>query len=79
MATRVLYEDVGRCIRQARNAAGLSLSEMSKRLGCTPTHLQRVELADTACALHLLVAIADELDTTLDDLCPVQMTDRETY
>ncbi len=72
-----MYVRVGEAIRAVRRNEALSCTEMARRLGVTLTHLQRVESGETACALHLLVRIADEFDLTLDALVPVAIDEKE--
>jgi transcriptional regulator with XRE-family HTH domain len=75
--TQEMYLRVGKAIYRARNAECMSRAELARRIGCTAGHLQAVEDGITACSLHLLVAIADDLDLTLDELVPVAIDDKE--
>jgi transcriptional regulator with XRE-family HTH domain len=74
---RQLYEDVGRSVRIAREAEGLTLAELARRCGTSASTLGKVELGDGAAPFWLLVRIADELDTTLDNLTPITMTTKD--
>lgn len=75
--TQMLYVSVGEAIRKARYDAVIQASVLAKKIGITPSHLQKIESGETACALHVLVSIADELDLSLDELCPVNIDEKE--
>jgi transcriptional regulator with XRE-family HTH domain len=68
-----LYAAVGERLRKLRDDAGLTQAGMSKAIGCGAGLIGKVELGETAPALHLLLAYADYFDTTLDDLVPVMI------
>lgn len=75
--TQEMYLRVGDAIRRAREVECMSRAEFASRVGCTAGHLQNVEEGLTACSLHLLVRVADDLDLTLDDLVPVAISPKE--
>lgn len=75
--TQEMYCRVGEAIRALRIDEGLTLREFSARAGITLSHMQKIESGQTACALHVLVKIADEFDTTLDALVPVAIDEKE--
>lgn len=75
--TQMMYVRVGEAIQRARREECLSGADLARRVGITPTHMQKIETGETACALHVLVAIADELDLTLDELVPVAIAEKE--
>jgi hypothetical protein len=64
-----MYVRVGEAIRAARHEACVGQAELA--------HMQKIESGETACALHVLVSIADEFDTTLDALVPVAIDEKE--
>jgi transcriptional regulator with XRE-family HTH domain len=66
-----LYATVGRTLQSFRIEAGLSLSALSAKSGVHASQLSKVESGE-ACPLHVLIALADVYDTTLDALVPVQ-------
>lgn len=68
VANQMLYVRVGEAIRAHRLEARLSAKQLAERCGVTETHLQRVEEGTTACPLHLLVAVADVFDLSLDEI-----------
>ena len=71
-----LYAAVGTRLREMRDAEGYTLAELSDRSGIAKTQLSKIEEGATACPLHVLVALAEVYDATLDDLVPV-LTDYE--
>jgi DNA-binding Xre family transcriptional regulator len=67
----VLYDAIGRRIKETREAQGLNRAELSRRTGVDCSTIERVEEGGMPIAVHALVAIAEELDVTLDDLVPI--------
>ncbi len=65
-----LYAAVAGALRSQRDAAGLSLTKLAAKSGIATAQLAKIEEGQ-ACPLHVLVALADVYDTTLDDLVPV--------
>lgn len=72
-----MYLRVGEAIRRAREAECVTQRELAERAGCSETHMNKVESAESQCSLHLLVRIADELDLSLDELVPVAIDEKE--
>ena len=68
-----LHEDVGRAMRTAREAAGMSQRELAACCDTTQNSIAAVERGERTCSLFLLVAVADALDTTLDALVPISV------
>jgi transcriptional regulator with XRE-family HTH domain len=62
---------VGRQLRQARLAAGISVREMARRVDLSPSFISQVELGRTKPSVGTLYAIATELGVPLDDLMPI--------
>jgi transcriptional regulator with XRE-family HTH domain len=60
--TRKLREDIGRQLRQARLAAGLSQVKLAAEIGMASTHLSEVESGYHNITLDTLAGIAGELD-----------------
>jgi transcriptional regulator with XRE-family HTH domain len=58
-------------IRQLREAAGLSVTELAVRIGVVPGTLSNIELRNKAASLTLLIRIAKELDEQIDALIRV--------
>jgi putative transcriptional regulator len=65
-----LYAAVGTRVQCHRETAGLSQSDLAERIGVSKSTLGKVEDGQ-ACPLHVLVALADVFDVTLDELVPV--------
>ncbi len=76
--TQTLYVNVGAAIRLARMADGVGQGELARKIGMKQAHLKKIEDAESACPLHVLVAIADVLDRSLDELVPVTTEERES-
>lgn len=67
-----LYARVGRAVHRARNAADLTLGELSARSGVPLQTISKVEGGDAPPPLHVLVAIAKVLGVTLNDIVPLE-------
>lgn len=65
---RICYAAIGRNIRAARLSAGITQQALAERLHLTALHLGRIERGERRIPLHLLAAIADQLDVRLDTL-----------
>lgn len=59
---------LAKSLKKERENSGLSLRELASRVGTTYGSLANIEVGRSACPLWLLVALADEFDTTLDSL-----------
>lgn len=66
-----LHTDVGRAMREAREAAGLSQAKLASLCDTSQNSIAAVERGERTCSLFLLVCVADALDTTLDALVPI--------
>lgn len=62
---------VGRQLRQARLALGISVREMARRVDVSPSFISQVELGKTKPSVGTLYSIATELGVPLDDLMPL--------
>jgi transcriptional regulator with XRE-family HTH domain len=62
---------VGHQLRQARQAAGISVREMARRVDVSPSFISQVELGRTKPSVGTLYSIASELGVPLDDLMPI--------
>lgn len=76
VAKQSFYVALGKMIRGFRIAEGVSLRDLAGRTGVTPRTITRIEEARMQCTAHMLVAIATELDLSLDfDLFPVAVAE----
>lgn len=60
---------LGKAIRVAREAQGLSQEKLAFNAGVDRTYLGRVERGDSVVAVLVLICIAKALDLTLERLC----------
>ncbi len=70
MTNRGLYIEVGRRIRAAREAAGLSQEALSESVGLSRTSITNIEAGGQQMPLHVAVRIAQALDQPIDELLP---------
>jgi transcriptional regulator with XRE-family HTH domain len=72
---------LGQRMRHVRQAAGLTLDELSGRLSITPSHLSLLETGKREAKVSLLQALCTELDVTmaqlLDDSAPSERAQLE--
>lgn len=55
-------------IRQMREAAGLTVTELAERIGVVPGSLSNIELGNKPASLGILIRIARELNGSVDAL-----------
>lgn len=67
--------DIGTHLRNARLQRGLSLREMARRVGVSPSFVSQVELGKTKPSLGTLYGFLSELDLSLDELMPPAQVD----
>lgn len=65
-----LYSAVGARLAHLRDVANLTLTQLEKKSGICKSQLSKIEEGG-ACPLHVLVALADVYDVTLDEMVPV--------
>lgn len=63
-----VYQAVGIRIRMIRDALGTDQETLSKRLGCTRSHVASIETGRTRILLHDAPRIADALGTNIKGL-----------
>lgn len=68
MEEKNYYQKVGKRIKQAREAAGLSQSELGKAVGVSGTAISLYETGDRSISIKLLNIIAGKLNLTLQEL-----------
>jgi len=61
-------EDVGRRLRAFREASQLSLRELARRLGISPSAISQIETGKSRPSVSTLYAIVSELGMSLDEL-----------
>jgi transcriptional regulator with XRE-family HTH domain len=66
-----LYSAVAESIRAKRLAGKLTQEKLASIIGVSKGQLAKIEEGGTSCPLHVVVALADAFDCTLDDLVPV--------
>jgi transcriptional regulator with XRE-family HTH domain len=71
------YEAAGRCIRQARGAAGWTQAALSRVVGIAQSQLALIEQGTAECPFYVAARIADALDMTCDDFAPVTLEKKE--
>jgi transcriptional regulator with XRE-family HTH domain len=59
---------LGKTLRQAREASGISVRGMAGRLGLSPSHVSQVERGVNSPSVHTLFAMVQELGLSLDEL-----------
>jgi transcriptional regulator with XRE-family HTH domain len=64
----VVEEDVGRRLRAHREEQGLSLRELARRLGMSPSAISQIETGKSRPSVSTLYAIVSELGMSLDEL-----------
>lgn len=62
------YKAIGRRIKIARIKADLTQERLAERVNVSPSHMSNIETGTTRVSLTALVAIANALSVTLDDL-----------
>ena len=65
-----IYERIGQCVRDAREAAHMTQGELSERIGLTRASVTNIETARQKVQLHTLYAIAHTLEVPLATLLP---------
>src|ERR671935_2720317 len=61
-------EDVGRRLRAQRERTELSLRELARRLGISPSAISQIETGKSRPSVSTLYAIVSELGMSLDEL-----------
>lgn len=69
---------VGKAVRAARNAKGLSQVELAKGVGCDQTTVSLVERGEVSTSAGLIARIAVLLEVTTDSLLLATASDSES-
>lgn len=64
----VNYEDIGRRIRKARLAKGLTQEQLAEKIEVGVTHLSHIETGNTIPSMKVFIAIVNTLDVSADAL-----------
>lgn len=62
------WDVVGSRVRQVRTAAGISVRELARRIGVSPSHVSQVERGLGAFSVPALYAVARELGVSIQDI-----------
>lgn len=65
------WTDIGSRIRAAREAAGVSVRELGRRVGVSPSHISQVERGLGSFSVSALYSVASQLRISLDSLFDV--------
>lgn len=68
------YEGLGRRVRRARKAAGLTQYELAEKLGISTSFLGHIERGSRKASLETIIRIANELSISLDNLLADSLT-----
>jgi transcriptional regulator with XRE-family HTH domain len=68
VGSRMAHPQMGERLRGARQARGLTLRELAKRLGVSPSMISQIETDRASPSVSTLYSIANELDVSLDEL-----------
>lgn len=70
MEASPFYRDLGHAIRRAREASGLTQSELASKVGLSRTSLTNMELGRQRLLVDQLSTISHALSVTVDSLLP---------
>jgi transcriptional regulator with XRE-family HTH domain len=73
------YKLLGKRIRAARLAAGVSQERLAEMVGLTSQHISHTEVASTKVSLPALVKIANALHTSVDKLLSDSLYDTKPH
>ena len=74
----ISFAVIGRNIRQARKAAGLTQEQLAEKLGCTPLHYGRLERGERRTSLDQLALIGTVLHVPFASLLADSVIDSES-
>lgn len=74
------YKAIGKRIKIARIKQNLTQEAVADRIGVTPQHISNVETGNTSVSLPTLVAIANTLQVSMDELlCDTILASNHVY
>lgn len=62
------YVAIGKRIKAARAVCSITQEQLAERAHLTPSHISKIETADTKLSLQTIIAIANALNTSVDAL-----------
>lgn len=77
---KVLYSEIGRRIRTARLAKGITQEQLAELIGVGTTHVSHIETGNTIASMKIFIAIVNTLEVSADALlCDNLLRAKETY
>lgn len=76
--TQVALKDVGARLRRDREARGVGVRELARRIGVSPSLISAIELGKANPSIGTLYQIVDELNLSVDELMLEGATDADT-
>ncbi|MEG0369016.1 MAG: helix-turn-helix transcriptional regulator [Hungatella sp.] len=65
---KINYLDIGKRIRSARLAKGISQEKLAESVGVGTTHISHIETGNTIASMKIFIAIVDTLEVSADAL-----------
>ncbi len=76
----LIYKAIGKRIKIARIKQNLTQETVADRIGVTPQHISNVETGNTSVSLPTLIAIANTLQVSMDELlCDTLLASAPVY
>lgn len=69
-AEAIIYQEIGRRIREERQALGFNQHDLAQEVGCLRTSIANIEVGRQRLPIYLLYRIATALGTSVNDLMP---------
>lgn len=73
-ARLVVRDEVGPAIRAIREERGVTMQSLADQIGVCKSTINQIEQGHNKASLEVLIAVAEVLDTTLDALVPVSIS-----
>lgn len=71
-----IYEEIGRRVFEARNRKGLTQDQLAKKISLKRTSITNIEKGRQQLLVHMLIKIAEELDTSVERLIPLGINEK---
>lgn len=62
------YKAIGKRVKKARNGMGLTQEALAEKAGTSTTHMSNIETGNSKLSLPMLVALANALSVSADEL-----------